>query len=68
MTQRAEPYTAEELRIWRARERLSQSDVAELFGASQRSISHWENGQLPRDFSERFEQVLVAYYSKEQVA
>jgi DNA-binding transcriptional regulator YiaG len=66
MTQRVEPYTAEELRIWRARERLSQADVAELFNASQRSISHWENGQLPRDFSERFEEVLMAYYRQEQ--
>jgi DNA-binding transcriptional regulator YiaG len=66
MTQRAEPYTAEELRIWRARERLSQQRCAELFNASQRSISHWENGQLPRDFSERFEEVLMAYYRQEQ--
>lgn len=68
MTQRAEPYTAEELRIWRARERLSQAECAKLFDASQRSISHWEQGQLPRDFSERFEEVLVAYYRLEQTS
>lgn len=68
MTQRTDPYTSEELRIWRARERLSQAACAKLFDASQRSISHWEQGQLPRDFSERFEEVLMAYYRQEQTS
>ena len=62
MPQRIEPYTAEELRIWRAKERLSQDDVAKLFDTSQRSVSNWELGCVPRNFSERFERVLVAYY------
>lgn len=62
MTARLEPYTAEELRIWRAKERLSQADVAALFGTSQRSVSNWELGCIPRGFSEAFERVLIAYY------
>lgn len=68
MTRRAEPYTAEELRIWRARERLSQTKVAELFGIAQRTLSHWECGDIPHDFSERFEGVLVAYYHMEKAS
>ena len=69
LTSRTEPYTADELRIWRARERLTQARVAKLFEASQRSISHWEAGDLPKDFSDRFERVLVDYYNvaKEEV-
>lgn len=62
MTIRAEPYTAEELRIWRAKERLSQTDVARLFDTSQRNLSHWEAGKLPKRFNEAFERVLLAYY------
>lgn len=62
MPLRAEPYTAEELRIWRAKERLSQADVAKLFNTSQRSVSNWELGRTPRGFSEAFERVLMAYY------
>lgn len=67
MPLRAEPYTAEELRIWRAKERLSQADVAKLFATSQRSVSNWELGVIPRGFSEAFERVLVAYYKMEGV-
>lgn len=63
MTIRTEPYTAEELRIWRAKERLSQSDVARLFATSQRSVSNWELGCVPRGFSEAFERVLLDYYN-----
>jgi DNA-binding transcriptional regulator YiaG len=63
MTARADPYTAEELRVWRARVRLTQSQMARLFHTSQRSISHWEAGAVPRDFSERFEKVLIAHYN-----
>ena len=63
MPTRANPYTAEELRIWRAKVRLTQSQMAKLFQTSQRSISHWEAGAVPRDFSERFEKVLIVYYN-----
>ena len=62
MTIRTAPYTAEELRIWRAKERLTQAEVAKLFDTSQRSVSNWELGVIPRDFSEAFERVLMAYY------
>lgn len=66
MPLRAEPYTAEELRIWRAKERLTQADVAKLFDTSQRSVSNWELGCIPKGFSEAFERVLVAYYNVEE--
>ena len=68
MTIRGEPYTAAELRVWRARERLTQAHVAALFQTSQRSISHWEAGYLTRGFSEKFERVLLAYYSLDKSA
>jgi DNA-binding transcriptional regulator YiaG len=63
MPTRVEPYTSEELRIWRAKVRLTQSQMAKLFHTSQRSISHWEAGAVPKDFSERFEKVLAVYYN-----
>ena len=63
MAARADPYTAEELRIWRAKVRLTQAQMARLFQTSQRSISHWEAGAVPRDFSAQFEKVLIAYYN-----
>ena len=68
MTIRPEPYTAAELRVWRARERLTQARVAALFQTSQRSISHWEAGHLPKGFSEKFERVLFAYYALDKSA
>lgn len=67
MTLRAEPYTAEELRMWRAKEHLTQRQVADLFETSQRAVSHYEAGDIPKDFSERFERVLLAYYATEEV-
>ena len=64
MTVRLEPYTAEELRAWRAKTRFTQAQVAKLFGVSQRAISSWEDGRIPRRFSEQFEQVLINWYEK----
>lgn len=62
MTTRTEPYTASELRMWRAKERMTQATMAHLFAVSQRVLSHWEAGRLPKNFNDRFERVLVAYY------
>jgi len=68
MTTRPVPYTAEELRIWRAKERLTQARLAKLFDIAQRTVSHWETGAVPKDFSERFEKVLMAYYHVKEEA
>jgi DNA-binding transcriptional regulator YiaG len=67
MTHRPEPYTAEELRAWRAKTRFTQAQVAALFGVSQRAISSWEDGRIPRRFSEQFERVLIDWYNKEKM-
>lgn len=64
---RAEPYTAAELRMWRAKLNETQANMAKLFGVSQRVYSHWEAGRLPRNFGDRFEAVLVTYYKQETV-
>ena len=34
--------SGEELRNWRIRHDLSQAELAELLGVSQKAISHWE--------------------------
>ena len=34
--------TGEELRAWRIEHDLSQAELAELLGVSQKAISHWE--------------------------
>ena len=39
--------SGEELRAWRIKHDLSQAELAELLGVSQRAISHWESEQRP---------------------
>ena len=37
--------SGEELRNWRLKHDLSQQELAELLGVSQKAISHWERGE-----------------------
>jgi len=39
--------TAAQLREWRARLKLSQSEAALKIGCSRRSLQHWEAGKYP---------------------
>ena len=57
-------YTAADLRGWRARARLTQAQAAALFGIAQTTYSLWERGSLPGGFNDRFEQVLLAWYTE----
>ena len=57
-------YTSADLRAWRARERLTQAQVGELFGVAQRTIAAWETGPLPHVFQRRFEIVLEKFYQE----
>lgn len=59
-------YTSADLRAWRARERLTQAQVAELFGVAQRTVASWEAGHVPRIFSDRFAAVLDEFYREEK--
>ena len=59
-------YTAADLRGWRARACLNQTDAAKLFGVAQTTYSLWERGSLPRGFDDRFETVLLAWAQKMQ--
>ena len=60
-------YTAADLRGWRARARLTQARAAALFGIAQTTYSLWERGSLPGGFNDRFEQVLLAWYTERMV-
>ena len=64
LTARGEPYTAEELRQWRFNLRISQTGLGRILGVSQRTVSKWEAGGTPADFSQRFEEALIRFYSK----
>ena len=55
-------YSAADLRAWRARARLTQTAAAQLFMVAQTTYSLWERGQVPKDFSDRFEAVLLNWY------
>lgn len=57
-------YTGLDLRTFRVRQRLNQSQLGEMFATSQRVISSWESGRVPKNFADRFERVLVDYYAK----
>jgi len=64
-------YTSADLRAWRARERLTQAQVAELFGVAQRTVSMWEASDAlyvsaPSVFSDRFQAVLEKFYQEEK--
>lgn len=48
-------YTDEDLRLWRAKEKLSQTEAGVLLGAAQTAVSSWEGGAYPRDLKERME-------------
>ena len=54
-------YTSADLRGWRARAQLTQTDAAKLFQIAQTTYSLWERGNPPRDFADRFEAVLLVW-------
>ena len=57
-------YTSADLRGWRARARLTQTDAAELFKVAQTTYSLWERRRLPPGFADRFEAVLLAWHAQ----
>jgi DNA-binding transcriptional regulator YiaG len=59
-------YTADDLRGWRARAKLNQTQAAALFGTKQTTLSLWERGSLPRDFADRFEAALLAWLADKE--
>lgn len=50
-------YLADDIRSWRAVERLTQIEAAKLLNCAPRTLHRWENGhiELPKGFSERFQ-------------
>ena len=53
----------DDLRMWRAQERLTQAAAGRWFHLAQRTISAIEKGAwVPRDFDERMAAVLLRYY------
>lgn len=52
-------YNAADLRKWRARLKINQTDAAKLFNVAQTTYSLWERGETPRNFSRRFQLVLA---------
>lgn len=50
---------AEMLRMWRAKERLTQSDAAHLFEVTRQTIADWEKGHIPGNFEERFARAMA---------
>lgn len=49
----------EMLRMWRAKERLTQAQAAHLFGVTRQTIADWERGHIPGNFAERFAQAMA---------
>ena len=45
---------SEMLRLWRAKERLSQAEAGRLFEVTRQTIGEWEKGRVPHDFDARF--------------
>ena len=43
--------------IWRRTRKMSQGEAAELFGVVRQTIASWEQGHVPTDIYERWQQV-----------
>lgn len=52
-------YTDADLRMWRARDCLTQAQAAGLLGVSQRMVSRWELGAYPRDLKDRMDVAMA---------